>query len=78
MRIKLTNFENGEPLFSLGDVKELTFFTANIARRVVKDTLPPSEYEAYIRNWCDKNNMPDEIYDHICIIVRFHNRCNNG
>lgn len=78
MRTNLTDFKTEEPVFSLKDVKELTFFTATIVCRAVKDNLQPTEYEMYIRRWCDKNNMPDEIYNHICTIVTFHNRCNNG
>lgn len=78
MRIKQTDFVTGEPLFSLHNVKELTSFTANITLRAVEDNLQPAEWEAYIRRWCDKNYMPDEIYDHICTIVTFHNRRNNG
>lgn len=72
MRTNLTNFENGEPLFSLDDVKSLTDFTANIVIKAVKDNLRPAEYEPYIRRWCDTNCMPDEIFVHICTIVAVH------
>ena len=72
MRTNLTNFENGEPLFSLDDVKSLTDFTANIVIKAVKDNLRVAEYEPYIRRWCDATCMPDEIFVHICTIVAFH------
>ena len=72
MRTNLTDFKTEEPVFSLNDVKELTFFTANIVIKAVKDNLRPAEYELYIRRWCDTNYMPDEIFVHICTIVAFH------
>lgn len=72
MRINLTNYDTGEPLFSLDDVKSLTDFTANIVIKAVKDNLQQEEYDSYIHRWCDTNCMPNEIYVHICTIVAFH------
>lgn len=72
MRVQLTNFKTGEPLFSLDDVKSLTDFTANITLKAVKNNLCVAEYESYIRRWCDTNCMPDEVFVHICTIVAFH------
>ena len=65
MRTNLTNFENGEPLYSQQDVNDLTSFTAMVLAHAVKYNSNEIELSEYIKSWSEIGGYPTEVYLHI-------------
>lgn len=67
--MKYTDFDSGEPLFSLKEVNDLTSFTAMVLAHAVKNNTDEFELDVYIQNWCSVGGYPTEVYVHISSIV---------
>ena len=65
MRTDLTNYDNGEPLYSQQDVNDLTSFTAIVLAHAVKHNTNEIELDEYIKSWCEIGGYPTDVYLHI-------------
>lgn len=70
MRVNLTDFENGMPLFELKDLNDVASFVGMCLVEAVKQgNFESSDWDKYIERWCDNSCMPTEVYRHLSIVL---------